>query len=91
MNQNDSLQQLLVDFFNLPPDSRAEDLTQQAIPAWDSLAMVQLIAELQSAFGVKFDVDEIEHLGSYAQMRSALTAKGIQFSEGDAGTAGISK
>lgn len=74
---NDSLLQLLIEFFNLPSGTKPENLTQQAVAAWDSLASVQLVAELQTVFHVTFDLDEIENLRSYEQIRGALCKKGI--------------
>jgi acyl carrier protein len=77
MNSNDRLLELLIEFFNLPPDTRAENVTQEALLAWDSLASVQLISELQFKFSVDFDVDQIESMRSYDQIRRALVEKGI--------------
>ncbi len=77
MQTNDSLLQLLIDFFNLAPDTRPEQVTQAVVPAWDSLASVQLVAELQTAYQVDFELDEIETLRSYDQIRSALSGKGV--------------
>jgi len=77
MNENDSLRQLLIDFFELPVATSREDLTQKTVAEWDSLAMVQLIAELQSTYKVQFGVDEIEHLGSYGEIRAALLRKEV--------------
>ena len=79
---SDALRQLLIDFFNLPPATPAEGLRQASISQWDSLAMVQLITEIQSEFGVQFDVEEIEHLGSYDEIRSALLRKGKMMETG---------
>jgi acyl carrier protein len=80
MSKHDSLSQLLIDFFNLPTATPQEDLTQNAVAKWDSLAMAQLITEMQSAFGVQFDLEEIEHLGSYAEIRVVLLGKGVHLS-----------
>jgi acyl carrier protein len=77
MSTSDALRQLLIDFFNLPSDVKPEDLTQKKIPAWDSLASVQLIAELQGAFDIDFDLEEIESLRSYDNISTALRKKGI--------------
>jgi len=74
---NDSLLQLLIEFFDLPSETRPENLTQQAVPAWDSLASVQLVAELQGVFHVDFELEEIESLRSYDQIYVALSKKGI--------------
>lgn len=79
MDNGDPLFRLLRDFFNLPPDALPQDITQQAIASWDSLAMVQLIADLQGTFLVEFDLDEIGTLRSYDEIRAALAKKGLPF------------
>ena len=77
MNTSDRLLRLLTDFFNLSPETHPQEITQQTISSWDSLAMVQLIADLQGTFLVEFDLDEIETLRSYDEIRRALTRKGV--------------
>jgi acyl carrier protein len=77
MNDNDPLLHLLVEFFDLPADTRPQNVRQQLLPAWDSLAMVQLITELEATFLVTFDIDEIDRLRSYDEIRDALYRKGF--------------
>jgi acyl carrier protein len=77
MSDKDHLLDLLIEFFNLPPNTLPADISQNALPAWDSLAMVQLISELQATFSVDFDLDEIQRLRSYDEIRNALVNKGI--------------
>jgi acyl carrier protein len=77
MQKPDALQQLLIEFFDLPPDTAAQHIHQSAIPAWDSLAMVQLITELQQAFEVEFALEEIQALRSYGEIKATLVRKGI--------------
>ena len=77
MNNSDPLRGLLVDFFNLPPETSPSQITQQAIESWDSLAMVQLIADLQGAFAIEFDLNEIERLRSYEEISRALSRRGV--------------
>jgi len=79
MSNSDPLLRLLTVFFNLPPDTPPGEIKQQNIAIWDSLAMVQLIADLQGTFSVEFDLDEIEALRSYDEICRALTRKGISF------------
>jgi acyl carrier protein len=79
MNNSDPLLRLLTDFFNLPPDTHPQEISQQAIASWDSLAMVQLIADLQGTFSVEFDLEEIEALRSYDEIWRALSRKGMSF------------
>ena len=77
MDDSDPLLRLLRDFFNLPPDMPPQEITQKKIGAWDSLAMVQLIADLQGTFLVDFDLDEIGTLRSYEEIRGTLLKKGV--------------
>jgi acyl carrier protein len=77
MNENDVLRDLLIEFFQLPHTTPTSDLNQSAVSKWDSFAMVQLITEMQSVFGVDFDLDEIERLTSYVEIRAALLRRNI--------------
>lgn len=77
MQNSDPLLRLLVDFFDLPADKRHDAITQQAVPAWDSLAMVQLIAELEGIFLIEFDLEEIQRLRSYDEIHAVLQRKGV--------------
>ena len=78
--ETDHLRDLLIEFFELRPDTTASDIVQERIAKWDSLAMVQLIVELQTVFGVEFEVDEIDQLMSYSQIGEALSRKGVKVS-----------
>jgi acyl carrier protein len=76
MKDRDRLHYLLIDFFALPAETGTAELSQKALPVGDSLAMVQLIGELQATFGVEFDIDEIQKLRSYDEIRNCLADKG---------------
>ncbi len=79
MKIEDRLLPLLVEFFDLPPGTRPENITQRSLAVWDSLGMVQLITELEGTFSVEFGIEEIQRLRSYHEIRDALCKKGILF------------
>jgi acyl carrier protein len=79
MDAEDRLLPLLLDFFDLPAGTQPEDIRQQLLPAWDSLATVQLITDLERAFSVTFDIEEIARLRSYEEIRDALRRQGVRF------------
>jgi acyl carrier protein len=79
MNDNDPLLRLLVEFFDLPANTGPEKIRQQFLPSWDSLATVQLVTEIEGTLVVKFDMDEIDQLRSYEQIRDVLCRKGFSF------------
>jgi acyl carrier protein len=79
MNDKDPLLRLLVEFFDLPDDIQPGNIRQRLVASWDSLAMVQLITELEGTFSVTFDIEEIQRLRSYDEIRDALLRKSISF------------
>ena len=46
--------------------------TQDDIQGWDSLAHVRIIMRIEGAFGVQFEVEEIEHMLSVTAIYEAL-------------------
>lgn len=79
MDPEDRLLPLLLEFFDLPDETNPDDIRQQLLPAWDSLATVQLITDLERAFSVNFDIEEIVRLRSYREIRDALVRRGVRF------------
>lgn len=54
-----------------------EAFTFKAVPQWDSVAHLSLISELEDAFDVMFESEDILHYGSYENGKSILTKYGI--------------
>lgn len=51
--------------------------TFEAIPGWDSLRMVNLLAVLDDEFGVQIDLPELLELGTFAAVRGYLWQRGM--------------
>jgi acyl carrier protein len=77
MSNDDALRDLLIEFFQLPEATPTEEMKQSSVANWDSLAMVQLITELQTVFKVEFGLEEIERLTSYSDIRASLLRKNV--------------
>ena len=60
---------------------RREDLndgfTFADVPQWDSVAHLTLISELEDAFDVMFDSEDILHYGSYENGKAILRRYGV--------------
>ena len=56
-----------------------ENSSSNTINNWDSLAMINIIIELEQKFNVKFDILEIANLQSIKIIKQALIKKGIKF------------
>ena len=53
-------------------EDQVEGLTFQAIPAWDSVGHMSLIAALEDAFDIVFDTDDIIDFSSFEKGKEIL-------------------
>ena len=56
-----------------------ESLTFKGTPQWDSVAHLALISELEDAFDVFFESNDILHYGSYLNGIEILKRYGVEF------------
>lgn len=49
------------------------------VDVWDSMAHLTLIAELEDAFEVMFETEDILHFGGYENGMKILTRYGVEF------------
>ena len=54
-----------------------ENFTFKDVPPWDSVAHLSLISELEEAFDVMLEPDDILHYGSYENGKKILEKYGI--------------
>jgi acyl carrier protein len=57
--------------------SITEKTTAGDVPGWTSVAHLTLVLELEKAFRITFDNDEIVSMGSVAAIADRLKAKGV--------------
>lgn len=55
-----------------------EDFTFKAVPQWDSVAHLSLISELEDAFDVMFESEDILHYESYENGKKIMEKYGIE-------------
>lgn len=55
-----------------------EKFTFKDVPQWDSVAHLSLISELEDAFDVMFESDDILHYGSYENGKQILGRMGVK-------------
>ena len=48
-------------------ENQLPDLKYQDVPTWDSVGHMSLISELEDAFDIQFETDDIVELNSYAK------------------------
>jgi acyl carrier protein len=69
----DQVLQTVADSLNVPVESLDETSSSETVPAWDSLAQVNLIMALEQTFDVQVDVDDFLILNSVRAIAEYLT------------------
>jgi acyl carrier protein len=68
---------VVADVMGLPPESVTRATTRDAVSAWDSLAIVNLMMALESEFDVFFEAEEAGELTAVEAILGLLSSKGI--------------
>lgn len=72
-----SLKQVFIDTLGLSGDVDVEKLKYRTIPEWDSIAHMQLVMEIEDAFGVMLPTDEVIDLSSFEKAKEILAKHGV--------------
>lgn len=56
-----------------------EDLKYQDVPSWDSVGHMTLVSELEDAFDIQFETDDIVDFNSYKKGLDILKKYGVEF------------
>lgn len=67
--------------FGVDAESLNETFTFSSIEKWDSLTHLTLISELETAFNVMFETEDILQFGGFLNGIEILKRYGIDFSE----------
>lgn len=76
----DKLQSVFRDALNLPSDTEVTTLEYRGIEQWDSVAHMQLVAEIEDAFDVMIDTEDVIDMSSYAKAREILAKYDVDLS-----------
>jgi acyl carrier protein len=60
------------------PDLSVDDIRQgsaETIPAWDSVATINLLNVVAEVFQIEFDWDTLEGMNSFAAVRESISGK----------------
>ncbi|MEG3768076.1 acyl carrier protein [Alteromonas sp. 14N.309.X.WAT.G.H12] len=79
MNNQQKLTQTFVQALGIAEEQVSDGLTYNTIKQWDSTAHMILIAELEDAFDVMLDTDDIIDMSSVAKAKEILARYDVQF------------
>lgn len=64
--------------FDVPETALNADFNFATAEGWDSLAHMELIAQIEDEFGIMFDADDITHFAGYENGKKILERYGIE-------------
>jgi len=70
----DTIVDTFSDVMGIPKIELNDTIAYNSHPAWDSLKHLQLISELETAFDIEFDMDDVIAMENFGLVRE-LTAK----------------
>lgn len=78
MSNEEKYTQAFMQAFEIDAET-AKTLEFQAIPAWDSVGHMGLVAALEEAFDIMLEPDDIVDMSSFAKGKELLSKYDIQF------------
>lgn len=79
MSNMDRYNQIFRHIFNVGENALGEEFSILNVDKWDSVAHMSLISELEEAFEIMFDTDDIINFTSYTCGMDMLKKYGIEF------------
>jgi acyl carrier protein len=81
MSNKKQLFRVFSDVLKVDVKSLDESSSPDTIPNWDSLAVINLVGELEQTFKVQFDILEIADFQNIGIIKSILEEKGVFFDD----------
>lgn len=77
MSTLDTIRDLFRQSFDLEDGASVDDLAYRAIPGWDSVGHMRLIAALETEFDIMLETDDVLDLSSFAKGLDILGKYGV--------------
>ena len=75
------LKEIVANILELRPEEINDDTSPDNTQTWDSLNGLMMVTELEKNFNVKFTMDEIISVKRFADIKTSLKNRGIEFKE----------
>jgi acyl carrier protein len=72
MHSQQSLQEVIARAFGIAANDVTDELEYQSIPEWDSVSHLVLVTELEAAYGITIDMEDVLTMGSVAKVKELL-------------------
>lgn len=78
MSNIEKYNKIFTELFGVDDSALSKDFNFGIAPEWNSLAHMELIAQLEDTFGIMFETDDITHFGGYENGKKILSKYGIK-------------
>lgn len=79
MGNSEKLYATFAEALNVSADTIKDDLVYQSIPEWDSVTHMVLISQLEDAFGVSIETDDVIDMSSVGKAKEILQKYNVTF------------
>ena len=79
MNNKQKYDQAFIESFSIDEGALGDNLEYNAIPEWDSVGHMGLIAELEEVFDIMMEMDDIIDFSSYKKGLELIAKYGVEF------------
>ena len=79
MDNKEKVHKVLADILDIDIKLIDESTGPDNVESWDSFNALMLISEFEDVFGIKFTMQEVEHVNSVKDIIDVLTNKGVVF------------
>jgi len=78
MENKQKYDQAFIESFSVDESKLSENLEYESIPEWDSVGHMGLIAELEEAFDIEMEMDDIIDFSSYKKGLELVAKYGVE-------------
>ncbi len=79
MNNKQKYDQSFMESFSIDESVLSDDLLYNSIPEWDSVGHMSLVAGLEDAFDIMFEMDDIIDFSGYKKGFEIIAKYGVVF------------
>lgn len=79
MTNKQKYDKIFIDTFSIGEESLSQNPEYNQIEGWDSIGHMAMVSELEEAFDITMETDDIINFGSYQKGLELLAKYGIKF------------
>lgn len=73
-----NLHEVIAKAFGIPVNDVTNELEYQGIPEWDSVSHLVLVTELEAAYSITIELEDVLAMGSVAKIKALLKKYNVE-------------